>query len=81
VPACRRLAPSPCSPSPLSPRSVEPGSCGKESETIEGLWWIGAGIAALGFYGLVATRQPFDDFGCILAAYGGVFVAGSLTWA
>jgi small multidrug resistance family-3 protein len=36
-----------------------------------GLSWVGAGVAALGFYGLVATRQPFDDFGRILAAYGG----------
>jgi drug/metabolite transporter superfamily protein YnfA len=45
-----------------------------------GLLWVGGGVAALGFYGLVATWQPFDDFGRILAAYGGVFVAGSLTW-
>jgi small multidrug resistance family-3 protein len=44
-----------------------------------GLSWVGAGVAALAFYGLVATRQPFDDFGRILAAYGGVFVVGSLT--
>ena len=40
--------------------------------------WIGAGIAALGAYGLVATFQPDAHFGHILAAYGGVFVAGSL---
>ncbi len=31
-------------------------------------------------YGLVATLQPDADFGRILAAYGGVFVAGSLLW-
>lgn len=42
--------------------------------------WIGAGILALGAYGLVATFQPEADFGRILAAYGGVFVAGSLAW-
>ncbi|RAY14069.1 YnfA family protein [Actinomadura craniellae] len=45
-----------------------------------GLWWIGAGVAALGVYGFVATLQPDAHFGRILAAYGGVFVAGSLAW-
>ena len=47
----------------------------------KGLLWIGAGIAALGAYGFVATLQPDANFGRILAAYGGVFVAGSLAWA
>lgn len=42
--------------------------------------WIGAGVVALGFYGVVATLQPDANFGRILAAYGGVFVAGSLVW-
>ncbi|MFC4496580.1 YnfA family protein [Streptomyces ovatisporus] len=42
--------------------------------------WIGGGAIALGLYGLVATLQPHADFGRILAAYGGVFVAGSLAW-
>lgn len=45
-----------------------------------GLAWIGAGIIALGLYGFVATLQPDAHFGRILAAYGGVFVAGSLAW-
>jgi small multidrug resistance family-3 protein len=45
-----------------------------------GLLWIGAGIIALGLYGFVATLQPDANFGRILAAYGGVFVAGSLVW-
>jgi len=45
-----------------------------------GPWFIGAGIAALGAYGFVATLQPDPHFGRILAAYGGVFVAGSLAW-
>ncbi|MGW1888436.1 YnfA family protein [Streptomyces sp. NPDC001970] len=40
--------------------------------------WIGAGVLALGVYGFVATLQPDAHFGRILAAYGGVFVAGSL---
>ena len=43
--------------------------------------WIGAGVIALGLYGFVATLQPEAHFGRILAAYGGVFVAGSLVWA
>ncbi|HOQ54287.1 MAG TPA: YnfA family protein [Micropruina sp.] len=42
--------------------------------------WIGAGVIALGLYGFVATLQPDPNFGRILAAYGGVFVAGSLAW-
>jgi small multidrug resistance family-3 protein len=46
-----------------------------------GLLWIGAGVVALGIYGFVATLQPDANFGRILAAYGGVFVAGSLVWA
>ena len=45
-----------------------------------GLIWIGAGIVALGLYGFVATLQPDANFGRILAAYGGIFVAGSLAW-
>jgi small multidrug resistance family-3 protein len=45
-----------------------------------GLLWIGAGVVALGLYGFVATQQPEANFGRILAAYGGVFVAGSLAW-
>ena len=45
-----------------------------------GLLWIGAGVIALGLYGFVATFQPDPHFGRILAAYGGVFVAGSLLW-
>jgi small multidrug resistance family-3 protein len=45
-----------------------------------GLLWVGAGFIALGLYGLVATFQPDANFGRILAAYGGVFVAGSLVW-
>lgn len=45
-----------------------------------GLLWIGAGVIALGLYGFVATLQPDAHFGRILAAYGGIFVAGSLAW-
>jgi len=46
----------------------------------KGLVWVGAGVIALGIYGFVATFQPDNNFGRILAAYGGVFVAGSLAW-
>ncbi|MFJ6671660.1 YnfA family protein [Actinosynnema sp. NPDC091369] len=45
-----------------------------------GLLWVGAGVAALGLYGFVATLQPDAHFARILAAYGGVFVVGSLAW-
>ena len=43
-------------------------------------WWAGLGVIALGIYGFVATLQADAHFGRILAAYGGVFVAGSLAW-
>ncbi len=46
-----------------------------------GVAWIGAGIVALAGYGFVATLQEDNNFGRILAAYGGIFVAGSLAWA
>jgi len=42
--------------------------------------WVGAGVIALGAYGFFASLQPDAHFGRILAAYGGVFVAGSLVW-
>jgi small multidrug resistance family-3 protein len=45
-----------------------------------GLLGIGAGVVALGLYGFVATLQADQHFGRILAAYGGVFVAGSPAW-
>jgi small multidrug resistance family-3 protein len=38
-----------------------------------GGWWVGAG-------GFVAAFQPDAHFGRVLAAYGGVFIAGSLVW-
>jgi small multidrug resistance family-3 protein len=45
-----------------------------------GVLFVGAGVLALGLYGFAATLQPDPHFGRILAAYGGVFVAGSLVW-
>jgi small multidrug resistance family-3 protein len=46
-----------------------------------GWTWVGAGVIALGAYGFVAAFQPDGHFGRVLAAYGGVFIAGSLVWA
>lgn len=44
-------------------------------------WWFAAlGVLALAAYGFVATLQPDANFGRVLAAYGGIFVAGSLAW-
>ena len=44
-------------------------------------WWLAAlGGLALFAYGFVAALQSDPNFGRILAAYGGVFVAGSLAW-
>ncbi|GAA1654281.1 YnfA family protein [Microbacterium flavum] len=44
--------------------------------------WLFAllGVVALGGYGFIAALQPDVHFGRVLAAYGGVFVAGSLAW-
>ena len=42
-------------------------------------WWFALiGVVALGAYGFIAALQPDAHFGRVLAAYGGVFVAGSL---
>lgn len=43
-------------------------------------WWAGLGVVALGIYGFVAAFQPDANFGRVLAAYGGVFIVGSLVW-
>ena len=44
-------------------------------------WWLAAlGGLALFAYGFVATLQPDSNFGRVHAAYGGIFVAGSLGW-
>jgi small multidrug resistance family-3 protein len=45
-----------------------------------GWLWIGAGVIGLGLYGIVVTFQPEVHFGRVLAAYGGLFVAGSIAW-
>ena len=45
-----------------------------------GLLFVGAGIMGLAAYGFVATFQSDPNFGRVLAAYGGVFMVGSLVW-
>ena len=45
-----------------------------------GLLWIAGGLLSLALYGFVATLQPDLNFGRVLAAYGGVFIVGSLLW-
>lgn len=45
-----------------------------------GLGAVVAGAFALVLYGLIVTQQPSNDFGRVLAAYGGVFVVGSMLW-
>ena len=45
-----------------------------------GLLFAFAGAAALAVYGAVAALQPDANFGRVLAAYGGVFIVGSLLW-
>lgn len=46
----------------------------------KGLVFVGLGAIALTAYGLVAALQPSNEFGRVLAAYGGVFIVGSLLW-
>ncbi|WP_370327542.1 YnfA family protein [Euzebya sp.] len=42
--------------------------------------WVVLGGLALTAYGLIATFQPEASFGRIFAAYGGIFIVGSLLW-
>lgn len=46
----------------------------------KGVLWVIGGVLALGAYGFVATFQPDAHFGRVLAAYGGIFIVGSLLW-
>ena len=41
---------------------------------------VALGVISLGLYGVVATLQPDNEFGRVLAAYGGVFIVGSIAW-
>ena len=46
----------------------------------KGVLVVALGMLALGIYGLIASLQPEANFGRVLAAYGGVFIVGSLAW-
>jgi small multidrug resistance family-3 protein len=46
----------------------------------KGPMMVALGVLALGLYGIVATLQPENEFGRVLAAYGGVFIVGSIAW-
>lgn len=46
----------------------------------KGALFVMLGVIALGLYGVVATLQPSNEFGRVLAAYGGVFIVGSIAW-
>jgi small multidrug resistance family-3 protein len=46
----------------------------------KGALFVALGAIALALYGVVATFQPSHEFGRVLAAYGGVFIVGSLAW-
>ena len=45
-----------------------------------GVLFAVAGAVALAGYGAIAALQPDVNFGRVLAAYGGVFIVGSLLW-
>jgi small multidrug resistance family-3 protein len=45
-----------------------------------GAWLAVLGGLLLVCYGGVVTLQPDAHFGRVLAAYGGVFIAGSMAW-
>jgi small multidrug resistance family-3 protein len=45
-----------------------------------GVLFVAVGAMALAAYGVVAAFQPSHEFGRVLAAYGGVFIVGSLLW-
>jgi len=45
-----------------------------------GAVFVALGGIALAVYGVIATFQPSNQFGRVLAAYGGVFIIGSLLW-
>lgn len=45
-----------------------------------GMLVVALGVLALSLYGILAALQPQDEFGQVLAAYGGVFIVGSIAW-
>lgn len=45
------------------------------------LVWALLGAVILALYGVIAALQPIPAFGRVYAAYGGIFIALSVTWA
>jgi small multidrug resistance family-3 protein len=45
----------------------------------KGIIYVALGAVVLTTYGLVTALQPSNEFGRVLAAYGGVFIVGSLS--
>jgi len=43
-------------------------------------WWLAPAAAALAVFAVALTWVPTDAAGRLFAAYGGVYVAASLTW-
>jgi len=46
----------------------------------KGALYVVLGAITLALYGVIAAFQPSHEFGRVLAAYGGVFIVGSLLW-
>ena len=46
----------------------------------KGVLVVALGALALAGYGMIVALQPSHEFGRVLAAYGGVFIVGSLLW-
>jgi small multidrug resistance family-3 protein len=46
----------------------------------KGALYVAIGALVLALYGVVVSFQPSQEFGRVLAAYGGVFIVGSLLW-
>jgi small multidrug resistance family-3 protein len=46
----------------------------------KGALYVLLGALVLAVYVVIATFQPSHEFGRVLAAYGGVFIVGSLLW-
>jgi len=44
------------------------------------VWWLGPGVVSLLFFAIVLTRVNAAFAGRAFAAYGGVYIVGSLVW-
>ena len=44
------------------------------------IWWLIPGVASLAFFAYLLTLVDSDAAGRVYAAYGGVYIAASLTW-